>query len=86
MGNIDVEFNRWKEMKEEISTLFIKSNFVEIFLKRKDYHKQLDEMKYYLNKQVYFFEEDCFFSQVKSHVYERVRDDMSKLLNIFDFV
>lgn len=73
-------------MRDEISELHKRTNFVEIFLKRNEYHNEMEEMKRYLNKHVYFFEEDCFFAQIKSQVYERVRDEMAKVLHVFDFV
>ena len=86
LGNVDVEFNKWQSMREEITELHKRTNYVEIFLKRNEYQVEIDDMKRYLNKHVYFFEEDCFFSQIKSQVYERVRDEMMKVLSVFDFV
>jgi hypothetical protein len=49
-------------MREEITELHKRTNYVEIFLKRNEYQVEIDDMKRYLNKHVYFFEEDCFFS------------------------
>ena len=62
LGNVDVEFNKWQSMREEITELHKRTNYVEIFLKRNEYQVEIDDMKRYLNKHVYFFEEDCFFS------------------------
>jgi len=84
MNDVDEEYNRWSSLKQELRDLQKKNNYMDLFLRRKEFAAEKDRMKKHTMK-IKMGDEDCLLGEVKERVYERVFKELRKLDSVVKY-